>query len=290
MGIIVKIHNKKGDWIKMDRACFGFLSHINCWDEDDVESHSKGCNPKGYNGLPGFSSDDLQSIEYIEDCETPELLSNLRKAMAGLPQYYSDFSIDEKTYGRIHIHIPVEDVCMQVPVVGGMMLRNILAYSNFRRSFEQLIEKGVDQPTAFIIAQAFPHRHNGFEKDKCGLYRSTGGDESIFSSDARLCDVINALKGNLGDDWQGKFGDTEEGYGRYGNYGDEEAPDSLRGRRSKTLTDIVFVKEKKIWETSPLLNSVMFEGCGVMEDGCRLFLTVDAFVEKLYPKIQELLK
>lgn len=293
MSIIVRINNKEGDWIKMDRACFGFLSYINQWDEDDVEQSSSGYSANGYNGLSDFGPADLDSVDYIESCDSASYLADIRKAMAGLPQYYDTFSINDsrqKKDWEVEFNIPLSGVCMQIPVIAGMMLRNVMNYHNYKTTFKTLLEKGVEAPMAFVLAQIYPYRRNAVKPELSGFYRSYGGDETIFPGEARLCDVVNMLKGNLGDAWQGVFGDTANGYGRYGEYNDDDAEESPRTGRPKSLMDITLVQDKAVYKDSPNLNTVMFEGCGVMEDTNRVFIPVDIFVDKLIPNIKELLK
>ncbi|MFW3388289.1 UNVERIFIED_CONTAM: hypothetical protein RF648_20070, partial [Kocuria sp. CPCC 205274] len=234
-------------WVEMDRPCFGFLSYINQWDSDDVEDHSDDYdNCYQEDGLDGFEAEKLKAVGYIEEVEAG-FLSDIQKAMAGLPQYYGGVEVkaEPERYGqhRVTFMIPLENQPMQVATIAGMMLRNVICYSSQKNSFTRLIKDGVDHSLAFLIAQIYPYRVNGLDKSKEGFYRNFGGDETIFPGAARVCDLVAAVKGKLGDCWQGVFGDTENGYGRYGDYDGHLAPLCPRTGYKKELANVTLLTE-----------------------------------------------
>ncbi|MFW3388717.1 UNVERIFIED_CONTAM: hypothetical protein RF648_22335, partial [Kocuria sp. CPCC 205274] len=95
MSIRVEVHNQKGEWIEMDRPCFGFLSYIHQWDSDDIEDHSDNYDKSSWeeDGLEGFEAENLKAVGYIEEVEAQHLIE-IQKAMAGLPQYYGDVEVN----------------------------------------------------------------------------------------------------------------------------------------------------------------------------------------------------
>ncbi|MCS5737333.1 hypothetical protein, partial [Herbiconiux daphne] len=127
MSIRVEIHNHNGQWIEMDRPCFGFLSYINQWDSDDIEDHSDNYEKDGWeeDGIEGFESGNLKSVGYIEEVEA-QYLADIQKAMAGLPQYYGGVEVNAESerhgYNRVTFMLPLHDKPMQVPTIAGMML------------------------------------------------------------------------------------------------------------------------------------------------------------------------
>ncbi|MCS5737548.1 hypothetical protein, partial [Herbiconiux daphne] len=139
---------------------------------------------------------------------------------------------------------------MQVTILGGMMLRNIFNYTSTFQSFLYCLKEGVAPHIAFTIAQAF-FRSVGFSGSY--FYRSADGDESVFGGCSRLCDLAAFIRGELGDTWQGNWGDTVDGYGRYGCYDNDEdsAPISSRTGYRKDLRDATLVTDKNVWENSP---------------------------------------
>ncbi|MCS5736775.1 hypothetical protein, partial [Herbiconiux daphne] len=164
-------------------------------------------------------------------------------------------------------------------------LRNVICYSSQKNSFTRLIKDGVDHSLAFLIAQIYPYRVNGLDKSKEGFYRNFGGDETIFPGAARVCDLVAAVKGKLGDCWQGVFGDTENGYGRYGDYDGHLAPVCPRTGYKKELANVTLLTEG--WEQSPRLNKADELGVGIRENNDRVFITHKDMVEKFVPMIME---
>lgn len=256
MSINVRVHNKAGEWIMMDRPCFGFLSYIDQWDTSDIEdaSHDELYSRDDGCGIEGFHSGEIDNFDYIDKpfasrslpADRFQFLSDgLYEAMKGLPQYYGDVSIsgDDYGYNNKAFNFPLTGKQMQTTVIGAMMLRNINAYTSTGLAFEEFLKEGVEPHIAFVLANAYPYSYNALNNDKSTFYRNQNGDETIFGSHARVCDLAAMIKGEIPDAWQGVWGETEEGYGRYGDYDGTNADNNPRTGYRRSLNDCVLVKE-----------------------------------------------
>lgn len=285
MSVHAVVYNKEGDWFEWDRACFGFLSYIDCWDGSEVEGTNLDADDlyDMNDGIDGFDSKNLSHIVYKESV-SPELRDTLQKAMAGLPQYYGDVTVTTDPSSRWSFEIPIQDKPMASTVIGCMMLRNIVNYAGYRNSYVHMVEKGVEPSVAFILAQAFQYRHDALKSENRGWYRYTGGDDNIFGSNARLCDLVAAIKGEIGDDWQGDFGETDNGYGRYSEYNQTAAPKNERTGNNYDLSDVTLIK--KDWEKSPKLNKAEELG-GILEGPYKAaFWPIDNFIGNFIPLLK----
>lgn len=264
MGIEVRVYNKKEEWVDFDRPCFGFLSYIDQWDYSDIEdaSHDEIADRSDCCSIVGFEADQLVSFDYVEkpfgsrnlsQARVDTLKQQVREALAGLPQYYGDVSVMEESYGRWRINFPLEGKQMQTSVIAAMMLRNVIMYTSIGLAFEELCSEGIEPHVAFVVANGFSYSYNALNNNKSTFYRNHSNDETIFGQSARICDMAAMIKGELPDPWQGNWGDTDGGYGRYGDYDDGHAPNSERTHNRKSLNDLTLLTEG--YEESPLLTN-----------------------------------
>lgn len=299
MSIEVRVTDKKENWVEFDRPCFGFLSYIDQWDTTDIEDASSDdmYRLKDINGLEGFESENIESMTYIEYPFSSRSLPADRmsflqdkflEALKNLPGYYDNVSVDTN-YGsrKWAFNFPFENQPMQKTVIGAMMIRNIMTYTSTGLAFEELCKEGIEPHIAFVLANAFPYSYNAVNNNSSNFYRNHSGDETIFPTSARICDLAAMIKGELPDPWQGCWGDTEDGYGRYGEYnGGEYAEQSSRTGHRKNLHDVVLLKEG--YEDSPILSNNSDFG---VDDGWGSFTIrrADMF-DKIVPAVMGALK
>ena len=257
--VMAVVYNKEGENQHFAKPCFGFLSYINTWDEgedDDWDDEDDDDYEEPEEGpMDGFSSHQLshlvwtpevnfmQAVEgYNSDQRIRDLLPKIFEAF---PQYYEGFSVvpvegtptDRKLFA---IKVPLEGQNMQTIVMGCMMLRNVLEYTHFRTTFDTLINKDTPLNVAFILAVSMVSIYNMGYKGQM-TYWSTGGDDQIFGDDARVIDFKNMIEGGVGTIYQGEFGETDNGYGRYGQYNGRDTVSSERTCARLTLTDTLLV-------------------------------------------------
>lgn len=253
MSVRAIVYNKAGEYFHTERACFGFLAGIHFWDyemfddlrkcSEDIaneyrELESKGNDDDEYyleQKIHRFDSSDLDHLVYEAACylDAEEMLKHLPTILKGLPQFYSGCKLldyDPKDPHTIRFDMDLKHESMQVPVMGLMMLRNVCYYNDNRRTFLRLVEIGVEPVLAFLLAQSVLNWVSGLGKSNkiYRYYLMSSSDATIFASAATVADIANIYTGGLGNIWQKHFGDTDNGYGRYGSYGDGPAPLSPR--------------------------------------------------------------
>lgn len=299
MTVIAKIHNRNGSWMRFERACFGFMSYIDQWDRDCIQNHSVSSDMVysdingNEEGVPWFESGNLKTLEYLVYVDS-DIAPTIREAIAGLPQYYGDVKIEERERDYWSFHFNLVDVCMQVPVIAGMMLRNVCDYSGCQNTYLRLIKEGFTPTVAFVLSQAYWFSHNALNQKNSRFYRVDGSDDTIFDRCARLCDLYAMLNGKYGDAWQGHYGDTANGYGRYGEYNGDRGPTSKRTTFRKTLTSMTLITSD--YSNSPLLNDA--EAMGMlnpppMQPGAMVSRTqylIDSFIEAMRKHFSEYMK
>lgn len=268
--VMATVFNKAGDSEDFAKPCFGFLSYIEQWDEDnevwddDEDEYISG-------PLDGFSSGELSHMVYSPShsgCDGTALIKQeLPEIFAAFPQYFGNFKLldENENYGDLQlggfdngdIYIPLADQNMQTTVMGAMMLRNLIEYSSFGNSYMILRTAGFDVPFSFVMAMTY-QCNKSFGSSEYSFWQGQGGDECVFGDEVTVADLINMLEGGLGKIYQGVFGDTEQGYGRYGNYGDGLAADNERTKRRCTLTDTTMVEDLSTlpeeWDRTELLT------------------------------------
>lgn len=252
------IKNHEGETEDFRKPCFGFMSYANQWEETDEWDDDEG--EYFMTSKDGFETANLSTMTFYPELSghltseevklgwAEKYLPKLYEAIKGLPQYYSSLTIemDENDEDQEPEFIwNLQDANMQVTIIGAMMIRNILQYASMRRTFTIMIDAGFDVKIAFIMAQRYSSNlvTFGTDKGKYLAYPSAGGDESIFSDGSCICDVVAMYKGELGYIYQGLWGDTENGYGRYGEYDGGCAPRFERADRCARITDTVLVAE-----------------------------------------------
>lgn len=279
--VMAVVYNKDGMAHHFSKPCFGFLSYIQTWDDgegadddddnwddDDYEEYEEG-------PLDGFESTNLShliwtpGVNFMQSKEGQDynsddrIFSLLPAIFEAFPQYFEGFSvIKESSDDNLSIKVPLAGQNMQTVVLGCMMLRNVLEYTHFRSTFDHLINKGTPLKVAFILGCSMVGIFNMSYKGNM-YYWSTGGDDQIFGDDARIIDFKNMVEGGVGTIYQGEFGDTENGYGRYGYYGNKSSGKSLRSGNPLSLTDTPLVSVNADSEAaiaaSQSLNSLMME-------------------------------
>lgn len=256
--VVNKVGESTGEWC---RQCFGFMSEIDCWDENE-EEWDDDLGEWVSNPLDGFASHNLQTMIFhhkaancISDADRDKVMGGIKEAMSGLPQYYDNVTLenDGKSF-----HFPLMGVKMQKTIIGAMMLRNIIQYSSNRQTFLMLMESGIDAKLSFIMAQRYQMNHSLMENTKMAYV--SNGDETIFGDEARVCDIIAMYNGQLGTMYQGNWGSTREGYGRYGDLDGECAGDNPRTGCPYYLIDTTLVEEG--YEDSPMMYNFEHEASG----------------------------
>jgi|AKZA01.1.fsa_nt_gi hypothetical protein len=268
--VMATVFNKRGASEEFSKPCFGFLSYIEQWDEDneqwDDEEDEYVAGP-----LSGFSSGELSHMVWSpgpSGCDGTQLINQeLPEILAAFPQYFSGFKIldEDESYPGLElggfdtgdIYIPLADQNMQTTVMGAMMLRNLIEYSSFGNSYMILRTAGFDVPFSFVMAMTY-QCNKSFGSSEYSFWQGQGGDECVFGDEVTVADLINMMEGGLGKIYQGVFGDTEQGYGRYGNYGDGSAPVNPRTGRRCTLTDTTMLTSleniPEDWDKTELLT------------------------------------
>lgn len=265
------IENHKGEKESFRKPCFGFMSYINQWNETD-EWDDDECDWV-YECLSGFEPNELKRMYFF-----PEIRNNLSsqegekewydkympallEAMLCLPQYYEGVQYNKVDGAEEEFVWDLEDANMQTTIIGAMMLRNVLQYSNMRRVFRICIDAGINPVISFIMGNMYSSNYSTFGST-AGQYLSNPvhyGDESIFSDEIRVCDIKAFVEGKLGFIYQGVWGDTENGYGRYGEYDGDEAEHFGRVSRSGVITDTLLITEG--YADSPRIHSLENEVC-----------------------------
>lgn len=274
MSVDVRVHNKAGEWIDQDRPCFGFMSFIDQWDEDDINEASSNdiYDRSDYGNIPGFESCELTRLDHsiwrpFEDNDfgkkqREEYFEKFLEALPLLPQYFEGVEVLRKDASHqqnedsVTFCYPLEGRQMQATIIGAMMVRNIMCYSCGGKAFGMFIDKGVEPHIAFVLANTYfgafqPMARGGIAAGNY-FYRTYGGDESIFNSLATVADVAAMINGKLANPWQGKWGDTDEGYGRYGNYDSHSAGNNPRTNMQKNLNDVTLLLDG--YQDSPKLS------------------------------------
>lgn len=250
------VFNKQGNDENFSKPCFGFLGYINQWSEteewdDDEDDYVPG-------ELEGFTSSNLKRVVWHSSssgCDgRSQIWDELPDIMAAFPQFFSNFSIlkvGEKLEDAPNYTIRANDIAftlegqnMQTTVMGAMMLRNLLEYASFGNSYHQMRTWGYDIKFSFIMSMTY-QCNQSFGSNSYSFWQGTGGDESIFSDDAAIADLKNILEGGIGFVYQGNFGDTENGYGRNGEYDDKNAPHNPRTEEFANLHDVMMLPSLK---------------------------------------------
>lgn len=244
------IINKQGVEEGFSKPCFGFMGYINQWNEDDEvwdEDEDEYINTP----LDGFSSDNIETMIYHHGEGGAAFINAVKSAMEKLPQYYDNVTWAE---GDDDLVFPLVGVPMQKTIIGAMMMRNIFTYESCRNVFLHLLEAGREPVVAFVLSQRYFSNYH-FASGGMAFFTSSDGDESIFGDYSRLCDLRAMLNGEIGYLWQGVWGDTDNGYGRDGEYDDDSSPINPRTGHRSRLTETTQVVDKTVWEESPLLYS-----------------------------------
>lgn len=265
------VENHKGNREDFRKPCFGFMSYIHQWyetdewddDEDDWE----------YEYLEGFEPAELKYMRFYPEIGRhlsseesqkewyEKYMPAVLEAMLCLPQYYKGVQHNNEDGEEEEFVWDLEDANMQTTIIGAMMLRNILQYSSMRAVFRICIDAGVSPVISFIMGNMYSRNYSTFGAT-AGQYLSNPvhhGDESIFSDDVRVHDLKTFVEGGLGFIYQGVWGDTENGYGRYGEYDGGSAPTFARCGRSGVITDTLLTTEN--YGDSPLIRTFESEVC-----------------------------
>lgn len=268
------IENSKGEAEDFRKPCFGFMSYINQWDETDEWDDDEG--DWVYECLGGFTPGELKymrfmpevrgnlsSQESLKDWEE-KYLPKVLEAMEALPQYYENVKYVPKDADSDTEEMFVWDLQganMQTTIIGAMMLRNVLQYPSMRSVFCLCIDNGISPVISFIMGNTYSRTYSTFGRTS-GQYLSNPvhyGDESIFSDEARVCDLKVFCEGGLGFIYQGEWGDTDNGYGRYGEYDGDEAEHFGRCNRSAIITDTLLITEG--YQDSRRMHDLEHEVC-----------------------------
>ncbi|WAX14189.1 hypothetical protein ECO319P1_00030 [Escherichia phage ECO319P1] len=265
------IENHKGQREDFRKPCFGFMSYIHQWYETDEWDDEE--DDWEYEYLEGFEPAELNLMHYFPDFrnhmpsqDLPEFrekyLPVLLEAVKLLPQYYSNVEYTAPTDSTQETFtFALQDANMQTTIIGAMMLRNIAQYSGMRRVFRLCVDAGLDPVTCFVMGNMYSSNYCSFGAD-AGKYLANPvhyGDESIFPDETRACDIQAFIDGKLGHIYQGVWGDTENGYGRYGEYDGDTAPRFERTGNRSTITDTLLLADDYV--DSPLLMDIEIGVC-----------------------------
>lgn len=260
----VKVFTKEGHSHTFRKPCFGFMAYINSWGDEIFDEVLDENGVRVYvdedEAHPYFKSHLLKSLDwrlgYLSktNCNTTNI-PYILKAMKSYPQYYDDVTVSGKGED-LTFTFPLEDVPMQKTIVGAMMLRNVLDRSSHSSLFQKSIEMGFSPKFSFLLAQMFYICTSFDDEDSICSLDSRNDDDTIFSDFTRVCDLECFLNHKLGDVWQGVWGDTENGYGREGDYDGCDAPRSKRTGYRSELIDIILSDDPSAYEGSPFASSI----------------------------------
>lgn len=265
--VMATVFNKSGNSEDFRKPCFGFLSYIDQWEDDEEEWDE---DDEEYVNTPkcGFNSGDLDYMIWDPHWRDMSSVSNkvvqeaLPAIFAAYPQLFGNFVYQPEQDHSIRI--PLQGANMQSTVFACMMLRNVLEYSSYRLVFDTLVGAEIPVEKAFLLSTFMSGGYNvSFGGNM--FYWSQGGDDQIMGDEIRLIDIKNIVDGGLGHIYQGVFGDTENGYGRYGSYDNNSAPRATRqptnSNRRLTLTDTLVMEKTEAnaeeIEKSPYLTSIL---------------------------------
>ncbi|UIW10513.1 hypothetical protein PQC38_gp037 [Aeromonas phage BUCT695] len=238
--VMCVIENKDGQTQHFSKPCFGFMSYIDQWhceyDEDDNEVES--C-------IPGYEANNLSKLIFEMDVQVREaknVVDELNTLFAAFPQIYKGFSVEEVRGEDPSVVVDLVGNNMQTTIIGLMMIRNVYE-SGFYNIVKLLMDRGAPFHKAFLFAQFM---YKGYSiRDSSSMYYLVSGDSQIFGNKATVDDVQYVLNGGLGCIYQGVWGETENGYGRYGRYnGDCSAGINPRTGVNYTLTDTLLMPEQ----------------------------------------------
>lgn len=269
------VENSKGEKEDFRKPCFGFMSYINQWDETDEWDDDEG--DWIYECISGFQPGELKLMRFMPEThrhlgndETEkswysDYMPKVLEAMEVLPQYYEGVKYiprNAEEDGEEQFVWDLQNANMQTTIIGAMMLRNVLQYPSMRSVFRICIDAGISPVISFIMGNSYSRGYSTSFGSSTGQYLSNPvhyGDESIFSDEVRVCDLKAFVEGKLGLIYQGVWGDTENGYGRYGEYDGDEAERFARCDRAATITDTLLLIEG--YEDSKRMHNLEHEVC-----------------------------
>ncbi|QMV48279.1 hypothetical protein PQC36_gp109 [Proteus phage Vb_PmiP-P59] len=258
-----------GWMFREDVPCFGMLSELDCvvenedWEDVSLDNiFSDNLDHVIYYPSDRFSSD-LYIVKQIRgDMDQKKFLDKLISEVLENPMNngmfdhieFGTFIVPE--YEEEECHIDNESVMMEVngfkiktkglnmqkTLLPAMMIRNILNDYDIGSVFNLLINKGFDWHFSFMLSQMFY-----MCKDYSGetYVNIVDYDSTILPHyEATLEDFKNMCTGDFKQIYQGNWGDTENGYGRFGYY-DREYTDLFdRNKENFTLTHTFLSDEK----------------------------------------------
>ncbi|BBU72667.1 hypothetical protein HWB19_gp021 [Cronobacter phage vB_CsaP_009] len=252
---------ENGWMFREDVPCFGMLSDLDCvvenedWEDVPLDNiSSSNLESVIYYPSDRFSSEkyifkqvrgDMDSEEFLKQLTDKVLKNPMSNGMFDhitfgeyvVPDYEEEeYHIDNesammKVYG---FEIKTKGLNMQKTLLPAMMIRNILNDTDIGRVFKMLTDEGFDWHFSFMISQMF---YMCTDYSGNTYLNIVDYDSTILPHyDATLEDFKNMCTGDFKQIYQGDWGDTENGYGRFGHYDGGDAGQFDRNKESLTLT------------------------------------------------------
>lgn len=228
MGVRGKLFYKNGEERRIDKPCFGFMSYLDRTEmsrpneaNDWLQAHpgDRWSNDHVI-GAPGIDRFEWEPSDIRHsfgiDGVTRTVLSYAIEVVDACPELFPDMVLDKRT-GKVTITLNPE-TSMQETILCAMMLRNftsgtagIAVYNGFRN-------RGLGIKESYLLSQ-LGYKSSNWDGTELIYYRPDG-DSAIFTCrGSRMCDLVSVLLDGFQNLWQGGWGTTRNGYGRYGRHG-----------------------------------------------------------------------
>lgn len=210
MNFTVKFKN--GFYTKVcDAPCFGSM-------QGDMPYNNKEDKPS-----PSSSTALSCTFHAQEDCEglsskASEILLNNHQKL--LPQFFSgcEWGFDDDGILE-NFTAPMGENLIQSTMFALRSIRNLSDHRGVCKLFEDVFEKTEDVNLAFLVSQCF-YKSQTYDS-KFTLFHNTDRDSCVIDYLYSTVEDFNHLyNGGIGFDFQGRWCDSEYGYGSYGSMPD----------------------------------------------------------------------